>query len=139
MKKQILPFVGMLSLLLTSGSALAQSNDLRADIPFKFQINGHVLPAGSYRISSVGSMEQAVAVVNENTRDVQIILPHRVFATKPATNTKLVFRAYGDRYFLSQMWVAGHETGRELPKTAVETRVAKEQSADQVFVAAALE
>jgi hypothetical protein len=136
MKRLILQVVGVLSLLLAAGSVLAQSNTVRVDIPFNFQIGGHALPAGLYRISPLGMTSEAFAVANEKTREADVIVPNKLMVAKPSATTKLVFRAYGDRYFLSQIWIEGKDIGRALPRTAVETRIAQEQSAHDVMVAA---
>jgi hypothetical protein len=40
------------------------------------------------------------------------------------SQTKLVFRRYGDRYFLYQIWVEGNNRGRELPMTPLEKELA---------------
>ncbi len=54
MKKQILSLVGVLSLTLVAGSALAQ-NRVEANVPFNFTVNRTNMPAGEYVISTVGS------------------------------------------------------------------------------------
>jgi hypothetical protein len=139
MKKQHLPLAGLLSLLLAAGSAFAQSNTLRANIPFDFQIGGQLFPAGSYRISPIGQTSQAFAAVNVATHQADIFVPNRVSGSKPSATTKLVFHAYGDRYFLSQMWIEGSDTGLELQKKPIETRIARRQPANDVMVLAALQ
>ena len=50
MKKQLLAFVGVLSLILVAGSAFAQSEEVRANIPFDFYAGAQKMSAGSYRI-----------------------------------------------------------------------------------------
>jgi hypothetical protein len=138
MKKQHLPLAGLLSLLLAAGSALAQSDTLRANIPFDFQVGAKMLPAGSYRISPIGQTSQAFAVVNVVTHQADIVLPNKVIGSKVSASTKLVFHAYGDRYFLSQMWIAGSDVGLELQRKPVETRIARWQTANDVMVLAGL-
>jgi len=44
--------------------------------------------------------------------------------TLPAEG-KLIFHRYGDRYFLSQMWMPGNPTGRELPPSKAELETAR--------------
>jgi len=46
----------------------------------------------------------------------------------PANKTKLVFNRYGDKYFLSQVWIAGETRRRELPKSSREKEVAKDMA-----------
>ena len=45
---------------------------------------------------------------------------------KSADKTKLVFNQYGNRYFLSQIWVAGETRGHQLPKTSREKEMARD-------------
>ena len=45
---------------------------------------------------------------------------------KPANKTKLVFNQYGNRYFLSQIWVNGETRGHQLPKTNREKETARD-------------
>ena len=40
--------------------------------------------------------------------------------------SKLVFNRYGDQYFLSQVWMAGSDTGRDLSPSRNERNLAKE-------------
>jgi len=45
----------------------------------------------------------------------------------------------GENYFLSQVWVAGHLTGREFPRSRTEIRMAQNhEKAETVIVAANL-
>src|SRR5437016_4029786 len=41
-------------------------------------------------------------------------------------NAKLVFHRYGSTYFLSQIWMAGESTGRELAQTRQERAIERE-------------
>ena len=49
---------------------------------------------------------------------------------KPADKTKLVFNRYGNRYFLSEIWVNGATRGHQLPKTCRERELAKDFAQD---------
>ncbi|PYX30591.1 MAG: hypothetical protein DMG80_11925 [Acidobacteria bacterium] len=42
--------------------------------------------------------------------------------------SNLVFRRYGDQYFLGEVWISGRSTGRELPSSRKE-RLTKQESA----------
>jgi len=138
MKKQLIPLVGVLGLLLFAGSALAQNRAVRADIPFDFQVNGHTMPAGTYIVGRALSNAPTLFVQNTDTKAVAMVMSNSVQSAKPAEKTKLVFRVNGDRYSLYRIWVAGQETGREVPKNKLETQVAEKHHAPDVFVAASL-
>jgi hypothetical protein len=49
---------------------------------------------------------------------------------KPADKTKLVFNQCGSRYFLSEIWVNGAISGRQLPKTSREKELARDVAQD---------
>ncbi len=141
MKKQALTLVGVLSLLLAAGSAFAQMSGptIHANIPFKFVVDRQALPAGDYTISRLSASEPAIVLRSADGKDVKIALCTRLSVLKPAEKTKLVFRRYGtDRYFLSQVWVAGSESGRQLPKSAHESEVAMDFHSSDVIVMASL-
>jgi hypothetical protein len=139
MKRQVLTLIGVLSLVLAAGSALAQTINVRADIPFKFVINKQTLPAGQYSIKTLNaSSGRTLLIRSDDSKTASMVSSDSVQSFKPADQTKLVFRRYGDRYFLSQVWVAGQESGHELPRSGRETEVALDYTLQEVVVMAEL-
>ena len=141
MKKRALTLIGVLSLLLAAGSAFAQISgpSIRANIPFKFVVNRQALPPGQYTISRLGNGDAVLVIRGDENKEVMISTSNRMESHKPADKTKLVFRSYGsDRYFLSQVWVEGSDTGRQLPKSAHENEVAMDFNSTDVTVVASL-
>jgi hypothetical protein len=140
MKKNALALIGVLSLLLAAGSALAQTHGktIRADIPFKFVVNKAVMPAGEYEVSRYGSIGQMVLVHNAKTGESVIASANAAQSLHAADKTKLVFKRYGDRYFLSQVWVEGNSAGQQLPKSPHEAEVALDFSSQPVVILASL-
>jgi hypothetical protein len=67
-----------------------------------------------------------------------LVVPNNLESLKAADKTKLVFRCYGDRYFLSEIWIEGSQTGRKLPKSAHESEVAMDFTSQDVVVLASL-
>jgi hypothetical protein len=65
-------------------------------------------------------------------------MSHGVISTAPSDRTKLVFRKYGDQYFLAQVWTAGESDGRELPRPRLEQKLAETHSPSEVVVLAQL-
>ena len=138
MKKNALTLIGVLSLLLSAGAAWAQSTGqtIRANIPFDFVVNRQTLPAGQYDITRYGSTGQAL-LIHGNQENI-LALANGARSLKPASATKLVFKSYEGRYFLSQVWVEGSTAGRQLPKSAHEAEVAMDFSPKDVVVLASL-
>ena len=137
MKKQILSLVGVLSLTLVAGSALAQ-NRVQADVPFAFSVNRSIMPAGQYTLSTVGSGD-TLLIQGDDKKSVKLVTPNHAEISSPSKTTKLVFHCYGkDQCFLYQIWVQGMKRGRELPKSTLENEIeAKLRSRDVPVIASA--
>lgn len=138
MKKQVLSLVGVLSLTMVAGSAFAQ-NEIRANVPFNFNVNRTSMPAGEYTVSNVGIDSTALLIQSQDRQSVKLIVPNRAETLKPAERTKLVFHCYGkDQCFLYQVWVQGMKRGRELPKSSFEREVAENLHSKDVPVIASI-
>jgi hypothetical protein len=138
MKKLALSLIGALGMLLLSGSAFAQAIHVRMDIPFDFTVNNKTLSAGQYEVLS------AAQANNPNLLEIRhlggsietYVSASDVQSSDLPSSTKLVFRHYGNMYFLSQMWTAGTRAGREFPKARAETEQAKNGAGQQITLAA---
>jgi len=137
MKKQILSVVGVLSLMIVAGSALAQ-NRVQANVPFNFTVNRTTMPAGEYDISTVGS-GNTLLIQSNDKKSVKLVTPNRAETSSPSKTTKLVFHCYGkDQCFLYQIWVQGMNRGREFPNSSLENEIeAKLRSRDVPVIASA--
>jgi hypothetical protein len=136
MKKQVLTLVGVLSLLWVAGSAFAQSGQIRATIPFNFTVSHTTLPAGDYSVSTTGGTGSILVIQGAHGKAVKLVGSNRVQASKLSDRTKLVFRCYGDRYFLAQVWMRGSQMGRELPKSPLESEIAMDAAAHEAVLVA---
>jgi len=90
----------------------------RAEVGFDFSLDQKSMPAGAYEISSVNS--SVIAVRNLDTRQGQLVIePMRVQASQAAgiPHAKLVFRKYGDQYFLAQIWNGESNIGIAFPES----------------------
>jgi len=118
MKKQILVPATILSLVLTvmvTQVRAQASHYFRVIIPFEFAISGKTLPAGEYvvrRVSADSPQWLSITSLNGSTR--QTVLTHKMRSGTLGSESKLVFRRYGDQYFLSQIWEGGDNDGHEL-------------------------
>jgi len=119
----------MLSLLLilTVGTVSAQSEQIGViNIPFNFIIGQKILPAGEYTIRPNQTDSKTVWLVQGNdTQAGAFFLTIPVLARETQEKTRLVFHKYGDQYFLSQIWTAGDNSGRELSMPRKEVELAK--------------
>ena len=135
MKKQRFVLLGLG--LLVGMSAYAQTVNLKADVPFNFIISGATLPAGEYTMQELET-GSAIAVRGPNPKANIVVLSQRCASIDATKQSKLVFHRYGDRYFLAQLWVAGRDSGRQLPKSPREMEVARDYTLQDVVLYAAL-
>jgi hypothetical protein len=130
MKRHAFSLISLLSLLLVTGSAIAQSSNLRANVPFNFTAGEKTLPAGMYDIGSVSSDPKILLLQARDGTSSMMVGSNAAEANKGADKTKLVFNRYRDQYFLAEIWVEGATRGRQLPKTRREKELAKELAQD---------
>ncbi len=85
--------------LSTAARALSPSSALQAEVPFNFTVGYQQLPAGSYIIKCNSGGMITVESIDHQRRVVVASI------TKPEStrSDKLVFRKYGDHYFLGNV------------------------------------
>src|SRR5262245_22951370 len=101
-----------LATMLWATSAFAQSQPLRANIPFDFYVAGKLLPAGAYTIATIGQ-GSAIQLWDRNGNSIFAMARDH----KPDHSTgsnRLVFHRYGTTNFLSGIYWEGFTSGREL-------------------------
>ena len=128
MKKQAFRILAVFSLLLTMSAAIvhAQSKRSIVNIPFSFTVGHKTLPAGEYTVQPNRSNSNNVWLVESITgHDSVVFTTGSAWTRETQENTKLVFNNYDGQYFLSQIWSAGDNTGRELRMPRVERQLAK--------------
>jgi hypothetical protein len=137
MKRQMLSLVGVLALLLVGASAYAQNIKVKATVPFDFIVNGKTLPAGEYTIASFGSVDGRTLMVRSGDLDKQMLVrANSSESLKVSDKTKLVFHRYDQRYFLSEIWVAGNDRGHQIPRGGREKELALDYPVQDVVVLA---
>ena len=105
-----------LLVLLTFASALGQSDrQTIIHIPFNFSVGERAFPAGKYVIERNRKDSDTVWVIKRKDNvGKAMLLTRPVRANETQQETRLVFRQYGDLYFLAEFWTAGDQTGREI-------------------------
>jgi len=118
----------VLFVLLASGIGRAQSEAgiIKVSIPFEFNIGAQRFSAGEYSLKPL--MQNTTLLRNKDGRVVTTISTNSVESRNVPGSVKLIFNRYSEHYFLSQIWEAGNEIGKELPKSSAETEVAGEYS-----------
>jgi hypothetical protein len=105
--------------------AYGQVWGVKVKVPFKFVVANKTLPEGEYMLSSV---RDAVFVQDSQGKRVAMVLTNAVGGRTVGRTGEIVFECYTDLCFLSQVWTPGHDTGRELLRTRVETEIAKRET-----------
>ena len=106
--------------------AAADSDRVKAFIPFDFIVRGQTMTAGTYYVShqyangllGISSLKQGVFILGNRTEVTDL----------KNYQTRLVFHRYGDHYFLNQVWM-DEGRGYQLPESIQEKEMAKTASA----------
>lgn len=134
MKRQIAKGLAMLmvTLALAAASAVVANGQsgqkLSAQVPFDFVVADKTLRAGDYRVGAIDQSGDAIAIMN-TAGDGAIRLSSPTKQGDHAKAAKLVFHRYGSMYFLSQVWMGGEQTGRELTLGKQERAIQRERKA----------
>lgn len=115
--KHVSKAIGISALMiLFAVSAFAQSNSQAVvKIPFMFAVGENLFPAGEYNIEPRRRDSATVwTITNLESGQSAAVITQSVRSTRTVENAKLVFHQYDDLYFLSQIWLPGTNTGREL-------------------------
>ena len=131
MQIQTLKRLIMLSVLgvLTTVSAHAQAGkQFTVTIPFNFYVAGKTLcpPANITLGRSTQTSTEGLALRGTDGRTGVFVLTRGIQTEEVQQQSKLVFRRYGDQYFLAEVWISGRSTGRGLPSSRKERSIAQE-------------
>jgi hypothetical protein len=123
--------------LVMAGNSFAQSNGVRATVPFDFTVSGKLLPAGTYTIKPVS--ESVIAITSHDQPVSALSLVNQNSNKSPGAG-KWIFHRYGDQYFLSEILCDQADMDLEIPTSKQERQVQRQEaalaSAGKTFVAA---
>ena len=98
----------------------AQTVGLRVAVPFEFNVEEKVLPAGQYLI--LAPQGGTLRILGPNgSAALAMTNPAKAHRFGPGT---VAFNCYGNRCFLSQLWTSRTEGGQELFKCSLEKELA---------------
>ena len=142
MKKQSILLAGLLVLSSIAATQVARAQEaMVVDIPFAFTAGNATLPAGEYRVQKMDRNPSVLLIHCWDARLATFVVTNPAQAKELQTESKLVFKRYGNRYFLSQVWTAGSISGRQLPKSPKEKegeRLARNETKDEITLVASL-
>jgi hypothetical protein len=124
----VIGFTAATLILCFASTSLAQSQTMKATIPFDFYAGDKLLPGGVYTIRP--SANGAIYIGNGSTGAFMLT---NAVNMRDARNA-LVFTRYGDISFLTKLQWAGTSTGREVPPTKLEKEARLRMSPVQLAV-----
>ena len=123
---------------LAATSAQAQS-PMKVNVPFDFTIVDTHLAAGQYTIvqASPQANPRALMVRNQDGIVRALSMGIRLESLK-VNEPKLVFRKYGNKYFLAEVWLSTGDAGTEIRKGSHERELAQTKTTAETVIVAAL-
>ncbi len=106
----------------------AGSPGVKVTVPFRFVIGRTTLSAGEY---SIFSSRDKVWVQEASGRNVVVLFTGALDGKVPEQNGRVIFDCYLGECFLSQVWIAGLDAGRTLPKSKRQIQLASTGAGQQ--------
>jgi hypothetical protein len=120
----------VVALGLAAGSSLmAQDMTERGTVPFEFQVGAKHLDAGTYDVSRAAN--GILTLHNRDSRTSSVAPMPISSGVNEKAESKLVFRKYGDRYFLAEVWFGHDRAGHALPPSKMEKEYALQLHVDK--------
>jgi hypothetical protein len=125
--------------LAMAGTSFAQSNGVRATVPFDFTVGNQLLPSGTYTIKPESTNPNVIVIRSHDKPVAALSLVHQDGNKSPNAG-KLLFHKYGGQYFLSEILCDRADMNVELSTSKAEKRAQLQQatleSGSQTVVAA---
>jgi hypothetical protein len=113
----------VIAVAITAPSFFAQSQHVRATIPFDFYVADRLLPAGAYIIAPQANSD-AIRVYDNRGNSV-FVMTTVLRENRAMDYNRLVFHRYGTTSFLTSIYWEGFRSGRDLATSKMETRLAQ--------------
>jgi len=139
MKKQTIyrAAVSVLFLLCVSlrVHALSVETLMTIQVPFDFQVNEKLLPAGKYVIKRDPQMPNLLQIECPERKILVIVntLPYSFPEKRIQTRTSMMFKEYGEKHFLSEVKLSGYGFGFSLIESKDERKLAKAAKANTIL------
>ena len=98
------------------------SGAIRVTIPFQFNVGSEKFPAGDYLVAPL--FDKSVKIESVERRAATVVLTSLTGGGPKIQGPKLVFHKYGERRFLSQLWLHRSDVGRQVFASAEEIELA---------------
>ncbi len=120
-----------------AGTSFAQSNGVRANVPFDFTVGNKLLPAGTYTIKE---QSNHVILITNHDKPIAALSLVNGDSNRSPNGGKLKFHRYGSQYFLSEILCEQANMNLEVPTSKTERTTALQEARvrarGETFVAA---
>ena len=137
-RKKEVNMKSLVARILVIGTALAgvvavnaADKTITANVPFNFYMGPSVMPPGAYRVDELAN---GGIVALRTSHSAKAIVTFPVSGKSESEPPRLVFRRYGETYFLAQIWAADGSLGHALRTSAREKELAQNGSAPTLAV-----
>ena len=114
------------TLMLLSGLMAAQSltsSHIVAQVPFDFMVNNKIIPAGECTVQSADMDARVLTIRNFAAKKSLFASSSHGEENKSADSTVLVFKRYGNLYFLSEIRLEGSKRTYKLTESRAEAEL----------------
>jgi hypothetical protein len=112
-----------------NGWAQLATDQLRAHVPFRFYAGDTLLPAGTYTLRVPDRAEPDWLVLESADSRLAVHLDSQDAAAESTpTEAYLVFHRFGDKAFLSEVWIDGRVLGYVIPASHTQLEAEKSQT-----------
>lgn len=127
MNKQLTRMIllAMFFLVGVTSSRAQNAGAVSVNVPFAFSVANKTLPAGEYYVRR-NVKGEVIEIRSNDSSQALYVRTHTVNSREIQADSKLIFKRYGQEYFLSQVWMSGRSTGGELSKTKREQSLARD-------------
>jgi hypothetical protein len=117
--------LGLFFVLAVMTASAQTGGRIEASIPFDFAAGETKLKAGDYTVKRIS--KDALQLSNaQNKTSVIVMAPLAIQQPRPDMPERLVFKSYGNEYFLSEVWTNRAADGRGLFASKAENRLARQ-------------
>jgi hypothetical protein len=102
--------------MVSTSTATAQGRQMEVKVPFAFHNGSQRLPAGVYRVE----IQSEHLILLRGSHGSGYAMGNPQMSQHTTSRGKVVFRRYGDQYFLREVWTNGSNTGIECLKSKQE-------------------
>jgi hypothetical protein len=116
----------VVSLVVFSGMAVAQligSSRIVAQVPFEFMVGNRIVPAGECDLWATTMDGRTLTIRNTDAKVGLFATTSQVESKQPAAHYALVFKQYGNRYFLSEIKLEGSKVSYQLQESKAEAEM----------------